>query len=165
MESQFELDVIEFIDTPVSVIGDEPSASQKCERFIAFYFGHSIYCVRAEKVAEVIHALPVAMLPSSPHGISGITAIRGEVIAVVNLPELTNQEGGAEHDESKMVVLRSPENQTQFAIPADQMHPVVMLPGSLIDGAKGFITPIEHEGGLYKVIDTEMLYAEIAAHI
>ena len=91
--------------------------------------------------------------------------LRGEVIAVVNLPELTNQEGGAEHDESKMVVLRSPENQTQFAIPADQMHPVVMLPGSLIDGAKGFITPIEHEGGLYKVIDTEMLYAEIAAHI
>ncbi|MEJ7847780.1 MAG: chemotaxis protein CheW [Pyrinomonadaceae bacterium] len=165
MESNFELDLNEFIDPPVSMIGNEHSANQKCERFIAFYFGLGLYCVRAEVVAEVIHALPVAVLPNSPRGISGITAIRGEVIAVLNLKELVNEEGGAGHAKSKMVVLRSPENQTQFAIPADRMHEVVMLPESVIDCANTLVTQVEHEGGFYKIIDTKMLYAEIAAHI
>lgn len=165
MEPDFELDLAGFINPPVSVIGDEPSATQKCERFIAFYFGDELYCVLSEAVAEVIQALPVAALPHSPHGISGITAIRGEVIAVLNLRELVNEEVGAGQAGSKMVILSSPENQTQFAIPADRMHEVVMLPDSVADGTNSLLRQVDHDGGHYKVIDAEKLYAEIAAHI
>ena len=165
MEPDFESDLAELINPPASVTGDEHSATQKCERFIAFYFGQGLYCVRAEAVAEVIHALPVAFLPNSPHGVSGITAIRGEVIAVLNLKELVNEESGAGQAGSKMVVLRSPENQTQFAIPADRMHEVVMLPESVNGSTNDLIRQIMHDGGVYKVIDPKMLYAEISAHI
>ena len=165
MDSNFELDLVEFIEPPVSVAGDEHFAAQICERFIAFYFGHGLYCVRAEAVAEVIHALPMAMLPNSPRGISGITAIRGEVVAVLNLKELVNEEGGTAQSKSKMVILRSPENHTQFAIPADRMHEVILLPESVSESAAGLVRQVDHEGNTYKVIDTAMLYAEIAAHI
>ncbi len=165
MDPNFELDLVDFIEPPVSVTGDEDFAAQKCERFIAFYFGQGLFCVRAEAVAEVIHALPMAVLPNAPRGISGITAMRGEVVAVLNLKELINEEGGGAHSKSKMVVLRTVENHTQFAIPADRMHEVILLPESEIESQNELVRQVDHEGNTYMVIDTGMLYAEIAAHI
>ncbi|MBC7899542.1 MAG: chemotaxis protein CheW [Saprospiraceae bacterium] len=154
------LDPVEFTNLPLSSIRDEHSAAQTCERFIAFYFGDKLYCVVAEMVAEVIHPLSVAILPNAPRGVLGIAALRGEVVTVLSLKDLLKEESGAANAKSKMIVLQRNENETQFAIPVDRMHEVVMLPSHM--GAAELVRRIEHEGSVFNLIDIERLSAEIS---
>ena len=157
IDQKRELDLtspIEFTNLPGSSLQDEHSAAQKLERFIAFYFGKNIYCVPADMVAEVIHPLSIAILPNSPRGVLGIAAIRGEVVAVLNLKELLQEEGGALQGKSKMIVLKPKDGLTQFAIPVDRMHEVVMLPADTFESNAGgnaadLVRRIEHNTSVY----------------
>ncbi len=151
----------EFICPPTTSTSDEYSATKTCERFIAFYFGVKLYCVKAQSVAEVVHSLTVAVLPNPPGVLAGIAALRGEVIVVLDLKDALKEEGGSSRDRSKMIVLRQQDGQTQFAIPIDQLHEVVMLPLEVLKPSGGLVQIVEYQESVYNIIDLEKLSVEI----
>jgi chemotaxis signal transduction protein len=99
----------------------EPDAG----RYVAFYFGESLYCVAAAEVAEVTHPLPVSPLPNGPASLYGISQLRGEIAAIVDLRTLLGERESQSAIRTKFVVLRSAEDDTRVAFPVDRMHEFV----------------------------------------
>lgn len=167
MDQNLVSDLFAVTSWDVPSTGGEDSEAGKFERFIAFYSGSGLYCVRADDVAEVIHAVPVAAIPNPPRGISGIAAFRGEVLTILSLRELSSESDAGQSEKSKMVVLQAAEDHSQFAIPSDRMHGVVMLPQTVSRSAieNGFVRHVKHDGSDYNLLDIEKLSAEISADV
>lgn len=96
-------------------------------RFVTFYFGDDLYCLAADEVTEVTHPLPVSPLPHGPEFLSGISPLRGEIVAVIDVGRMLGRILVTSPARSKCVVLRRSENETQAAFKVDKMHELVTL--------------------------------------
>ena len=160
----------EVSNTTLLSIGDEPPSSENCEKFVAFFLGNSIYCVSSKAVAEIVHPLPVSPLPTAPPSITGIAAIRGEVVAVTNLKKILGLEDSPSNGKAKLIILRSNAKNTQFAIPVDSMHELISVvpdaitpdPSSKPDGITKLV---KHDNDVFKIIDTRVLLERVEASI
>ena len=121
------LSSVELSNTASFPNSDEWTASEKCEKFVAFFLENSIYCISSASVLEVVHPLPVAPLPNAPSSILGIAAFRGEVVAVINIKRVLGLESSNATGKAKLVILRSKAKDTQFAIPVDSMHELISI--------------------------------------
>ncbi len=141
-----------------------------CEKFVAFFLGNCIYCVSSKAVAEVVHPLPISPLPTAPSSITGLAAIRGEVVAVTNLKKILGLEDSPANGKAKLIILRSNAKNTQFAIPVDSMHELISVvpdaitsdPGSMPDGITKLV---KHDNDVFKIIDTTVLFERVKASI
>jgi chemotaxis signal transduction protein len=118
---------------PDPSIRDERSAGPKCERFVAFFLGEKLFGIQADKVAEVAQPQHVTSLPNAGPGLMGITALRGEVIAVLDLAHLLGEVSAPTAAKPKLVVLHGSHPETQFSFPVDRMHEVVSLTANQIE--------------------------------
>ena len=147
-------------------IGDEWPAAEKCEKFVAFFLGGVLYCMASKAVAEVVHPLPVAVLPHSPAWLSGIAAFRGEVIAVINTKEMLGHGELAATRKAKLVILRSNAKETQFAIPVESMHELVAIKPQAVtsdpNASDGMTRLAEHDNNVLTMIDAEILFERLA---
>ena len=113
----------------VKAVAEKPSASHSADstRYVTFFFGDALYCVAADEVAEVAHTLPVSPLPHGPEFLSGISPLRGEIVAVIDVGRMLGRSTVASSARSKCVVLRKSETETQPAFKVDRMHELVTL--------------------------------------
>lgn len=164
------LSSLELSNPALFSIRDERPAAEKCEKFVAFLLGSGIYCISSKAVAEVVHPLPVAVLPNTPAAISGIAAFRGDVIAVINIKEMLGMEESTATGKAKLIILRSNAKDTQFAIPVDSMHELIAISPEAITvnpnaGSGGMTRLVEHESNVFKVIDPDILFRRLEQSI
>ena len=139
-EALLELDLLEGIglqDLPGSLVRDEYFAKSNFERFVTFYIGEMLFGVPADEVAEVVHPFRVTPLPNMPANLVGIAAVRGEVVAVLDLKRAIGAQAGAANVKAKLIVLNQKGSKMQMAFPVDKMHEIVLLAEKDISPTRG----------------------------
>lgn len=152
------------------LVGDELSAAEQCEKFVAFYLGNSIFWIPSSMVLEVVHPLPIAELPNAPSSILGIAAFKGDVVAVVNIKKALGLAASTANGKAKLIILRANAKETQIAIPVDSMHELIaVLPEAVTsdpNAASGGLTKlVEHEGTVFRMIVASVLLKELEQSI
>lgn len=152
-------------DASFSFVGERCQTENR-EKFVAFFLGNEIYCISSATVLEVVHPLPVAILPNAPAWISGIAAFRGEVVAVINIKKILGISESSANGKTKLVILRSNAKETQFAIPVDSMHELLAIsPESIAvdpnDRTGGLTRLVEHESNVFRTIETDILFEKL----
>lgn len=147
MDSEFfqasqPLTATDFSPLPDPSFRGEHSAEPKCERFVAFLLGEKLYGVRSDRIAEVAQPQPITPLPNAEPGLMGITALRGEIIAVLDLAYLLGEVSAPISGKPKLVVLHSSDSEAQISFQVDRMHEVVTLAANQIEPA-GSTSPID----------------------
>lgn len=144
----------------------ERHETENHEKFVAFFLGNEIYCISSTTVLEVVHPLPVAALPNAHEWISGISAFKGEVVAVINIKKILGISESAISGKAKLVILRANAKETQFAIPVDSMHELLAISSESIaadpnDKTGGLIRLVEHESNVFRTIETGILFEKL----
>lgn len=160
-----ELDLlspIELVNLPDSLHSDELVAPKKREKFVGFFLGAKLFCVPAEKVSEVAHPPAITSLPNSPQSLLGIAAVRGEVVAVVNIKKLLHEGISRSDGKSKLIVLQAEEKETRIGFPVDKMLEVVTIADDEIepcgDRPQSYIVGSSvQEAGVFHLIGTDKL--------
>ena len=124
-ESMLDLDNIAAEAVEGSENGSNGHQISSQPRFVCFQLGSGSYCVSADQVAEVSHPLSVTKLPGGTTLLMGIASMRGEIVAVVDLRTMLNEKPPAFSSKPKFVVVMSPDNGCQIALPVDGMRDMV----------------------------------------
>ena len=151
-------------------IGDELSAAERCEKFVAFFLGTSIFWIPSSTVLEVVQPLPVAELPNAPSSILGIAAFKGDVVAIVNIKKVLGLEESTANGKAKLIILRANAKETQIAIPVDSMHEMIaVLPEAITSdpnaSSGGLTRLVEYEDSVFKIIAPGVLIKELEQSI
>jgi purine-binding chemotaxis protein CheW len=101
----------------------------RTEKFVTFHLGETLYAVLAAAVAEVTHPLPVTSLPNAPAALMGISPLRGEIIASMDLRRLLcDVPPGSISPKSKQLVFkRRSAEALPIAFTADRLGEIVTL--------------------------------------
>ena len=136
-------------------------AVSDCEKFVVFQIEDEFFAVPAVAVKEVTHPLPVTALPDSPNWLQGISNLRGEIVAIVNL----NHRKSAPRisPKSKIVILKTAKFDTLVGFFADRISEIVAIAGSSIERTEdpnilGRATINANSVGLF---DIDRLFASI----
>jgi chemotaxis signal transduction protein len=111
-------------DSPAEITGEGQPGSG-VDKFISFELGGGLCCVAASGVAEVAQPMPVAPLPNGPHWLLGLAAYRGEPVAVID-PGIIAKPTAEGRGKAKVIVFRPRPNETQFALPIDSLHEMII---------------------------------------
>jgi purine-binding chemotaxis protein CheW len=101
------------------------------------------YAIEARYVQTVMRMSEYGALPHAPAHFVGLSAVRGELVAVVDLRQLLHVDRPGLGDLSRMIVLGT--EQAELAILADLVHEVTFLAVDDLRPAPDFATGIERE--------------------
>lgn len=59
--------------------------AREARNFVSFHVGGVEYAVHVASVREVLNPGPLSAVPRAPLGVSGVTELRGEIVAVLDL--------------------------------------------------------------------------------
>lgn len=115
---------------------DEPD--QGLAKFVSFYLGEKLYALYARAVAEVSHPLPITELPGSCDALCGISPLRGEIVALLDIRKLIGEPTRALQPKSKVLILRSgSRDDTSIGFEVDKVGEIVSLPINELKPATG----------------------------
>lgn len=144
-----------------------PTPSDDCdartEKFVSFKLGAGSYAVLAAAVAEVTHPLPLTPVPSPPPGLLGISPLRGDILAALDIRRLLGEPPAAASDpKSKQIVLkRTNAHAAKLAFTVDRIGEIAAIDVLQIrpvpEASEFFIGEIQIEGRMIKVIDHSKL--------
>lgn len=107
--------------------GPEVEGTVEPVKFVSFVLGNDTFVIPAALVAEVVNPLPVTPLPNSPTILAGISALRGEILAVLDLSGINTDQPVSEMSRPKLIVLASEGDSLRVAIPVDRVSELQSL--------------------------------------
>lgn len=131
---------------------------------LSFTLGRERYAIETRFVREVARSGDVTPVPGAPAFVMGITHMRGDVLAIIDLPRLFGVAGGGITDRACTIVLGA--GASELGMLADAVHAVDALP------AKQVLAPPESIAGIGRaslrgvtrnaliVIDGDMLLSD-----
>jgi purine-binding chemotaxis protein CheW len=75
------------------------------EQFITLGVGAEVFAIPIAHVQEILDLRPIARLPQAPHGLLGMTDLRGQSVAVVDLRALLGEPPGETGEGTRILVL------------------------------------------------------------
>lgn len=145
----------------------EARAGTRTEKFVSFKLGDGSYAVLAAAVAEVTHPLPLTPLPDLPPGMVGISPLRGEILAAVDLRLLLGEGAAKSADpKAKQIVLKPPSGDAApIAFTVDRLGEIATIDLSAIRAvpvsSEFLIGEAGAHGRIIKVIDHSKLAAAV----
>lgn len=138
------------------------------ERFVVFFLSEQLYGISAQNVAEVSQPVPIAALPNAPEWLSGIGNLRGEIMAVVDLPTIVGERSKIASPKTKLIVLNTKKYDTAIAFPADKLCEIVILDEKNFITAGGEKSPyvsasFTYQSNIVRLIDCDKLLKSLAA--
>lgn len=154
------------LDLTASFLADESKPAAGGEKYVTFTQGAEFYAISSVMVTEVVASLIVAPLPKAPEWLHGIANLRGEIIAVLNLPLLFGIYDAASAPKSKFVVLRSPAFEFGAAFAADRLNEIVTLADEQIQRLENENSPFifgraAFQSNTLNLIDAKKLLASL----
>lgn len=101
-----------------------PPAGEVIE-VLTFALGGERYGVETKHVREVVRLADCTPVPGTPSYLLGVTNLRGEILAVVDLRELLGLARGTPTDSSRVVVLGA--DRPEFGVVADEVDELVAV--------------------------------------
>lgn len=145
-------------------VPDESPDSSEILEVITFPLGAEQYALETRFVREVYRAGDITPLPGSPSFVIGLTNLRGEVLAVLDLRQFFEVEKTDESEHPQIVVLGR--DRVEFGILVDDVYEVSTLrledildaPGSVSGAARDYLRGVTK--GALSVLDGEALLAD-----
>ena len=75
------------------------------EQFITLGIGAEVFAIPIAQVQEILDLRPITRLPQAPHGLLGMTDLRGQGVAVVDLRALLGAPPGETGEGTRILVL------------------------------------------------------------
>lgn len=115
------------IPRPNGTLDTRPPLPAKSEKFVSFYVGRNLYAVHSSMVAEVVHPLAVTALPDMPSWLMGISNLRGEIAAVVNLKKLLAEDGVPPAVKTRLLILNAKDAEMALSFPVDALNEMLTI--------------------------------------
>lgn len=137
------------------------------EKFVTFQLGEVNYAIQAASVAEVSEILPLTSLPGMPAGLLGISPLRGEIVAKVDLRRMLDEKAHkSANPKAKEIVLdRTAAGAIQFSFAVDRLGEITTIDVSKIrpaeSGSDVLIGEVEIDGRTLRVVDHRRVIASI----
>lgn len=113
-------------------VPEAPQPSAAALELLVFSLAGALYAVELRYVREVTRLVELSPVPGLPSWFSGVTSVRGEILALIDLRGFLGVAGAGLSDSSRAVVLGR--ERGEFAILADELARIVSLsPGELIE--------------------------------
>jgi len=158
---------IGFSDSTTPLYDDELFACAPGEKFVVFFLSGKLYGIPAREVAEVSQPLPVAALPNAPEWLLGIGNLRGEIIAIANLPKIIGENSPVLTAKTKLIVLKAKNYDTAIAFPIDKLSEIIAEHDKNFEAAGENESPFvyakfTHQSNVVRLIDSGKLLTSIA---
>ena len=145
---------------------DHPSGTRP-EKYVSFQLGETTYAIQATIVAEVSQQLPITPLPGTTPFLLGMSPLRGEILAIVDLRAmLCEKPSRSAGSKAKEIVLkRATAGATPIAFAVDRLGEIATIAISDIrqmpDSNEILIGEAVSEIHTLKVIDHTKLFSSI----
>ncbi|HEX9927643.1 MAG TPA: chemotaxis protein CheW [Pyrinomonadaceae bacterium] len=136
---QFKATETSFEILPEPSFADETEQTNETRSpFVVFKLDAEYFAFPASTVAEIGHEPQFSALPFVPSWFSGITNLRGDVIAVLDLRGLWEKSAAAPDARRKMLVVRSEKENLTVGLLIDAVSEIRYLGESEINSAQNF---------------------------
>lgn len=127
---------------PSASAWDEPQAGVEPATYVTFELADQVFAVDVANVREILDMQPIAALPNAPGDLLGMVDVRGEGIAVVDLPGRLGLMGQRELSEGRIVVFEfgTTDPPTPLGVIADRVLSVIEIPDAEIEPAPSGMT-------------------------
>jgi len=145
---------------------DHPSGIRP-EKYVSFQLGETTYAIQATIVAEVSQQLPITPLPGTPPFLLGISPLRGEILAILDLRAMLCEKPlkSASPKAKEIVLKRATAGATPIAFAVDRLGEIATIAISDIrpmpDSNEILIGEAVSETNTLKVIDHRKLFSSI----
>ncbi len=162
ISANFDLSAIDLLDLSDPLFLDEKVSEIKGEKYIVFYLDAEMYAVCSKQVAEIFQPLAITPLPNIPGWLLGIANFRNDIISVIDLQKLWQKQDLSVSPRSKLVVLRSENDESKVAFAIDKFSEIVTLPDEKIQPVDDKSFPYIcgktiHKSNTLNLIDAEKL--------
>ena len=110
----------------------EESKPERIREFLSFGLAGATYAIPVERVREIIRLREVTPMPRVPACITGVVALRGDVVQVVDMRIRLGLEMGAPTRRSRIIVLHGDDNRVT-GIAVDSVQEVLRVNEEEID--------------------------------
>lgn len=158
---------IGFSDSTNPIYDDEIFAGTPGEKFVVFFLSNKLYGILAREVAEVSQPLEIAALPNAPGWLLGIANLRGEIIAIANLPKILGENFPISTAKTKLLVLKTKNFDTAIAFPVDKLTEIVAEHDKNFAAAEKNLSlfvyaEFPHQSDVVRLIDSGKLLSSLA---
>jgi purine-binding chemotaxis protein CheW len=120
---------------------DEAGIEAEPQTYVTFELSGQVFAVDVGHVREILDLQPIARLPNAPGDLLGMIDVRGEGIAVIDLPARLGLHGGIDAEEGRIVVFEFGEDgRTAVGVIADRVLSVVEIHEGDIETAPSAMT-------------------------
>jgi len=119
---------------PAASGGTAPGGAAEPRTYVTFELAGQDFAVDVTHVREILDLQPIAALPNAPGDLLGMVDVRGEGIAVVDLPGKLGLRGGTSAEDSRILVFElGAEPPTPVGVIADRVLSVIEIPEAEIE--------------------------------
>jgi len=145
-----------------------PAASAVIE-VVHLVLGEERYAIETNCVREILRLKEFTPVPETPDFLLGVTNLRGQIVAVMDLRQFFGIAPQRPTDHSRVIVLG--QERVEFGLLADAVHEVTLLrideiretPGSVAVGARAYLRGVT--GDALLVLDGAALLLDPRLHI
>lgn len=131
------------MDEPVGhwLSADRDTGPSEPDTYLTFELAGQIFAVDVADVREILDMQPISRLPNAPADLIGMIDVRGEGIAILDLPSKLGLERQHNRTESRFVVLELGTTSRQpIGVIADRVLSVVAVSADAIEPAPATMT-------------------------
>ena len=104
----------------------EPAAAARVLEVVVFDIAGECYAIETAHVREVVRLAGLAPLPGAPDFLAGVTNLRGQILAVIDLRQLFGVAGAGAAEPARVIVLG--DGRAEIGVLAETLHEVAALP-------------------------------------
>ena len=143
---------------PEDAAGEQPTREIE---MLSFRLGGEEYALMVEDVKEVLKNRDLTQVPNAPEYILGVTALRGPILAVIDLSRRLGLPPAARDEKSRILVVSSNDEDTGIVV--DRVTGVVRIqpedirpvPETIVQGAEYLRGIVRKNDRLYILLDRE----------
>ena len=155
----------EAVPPPISANENQPAP--RTEKFVTFHLGEAVYAISAALVGEVSQILPLTPLPGARSCLLGLSPLRGEIVAKIDLRSLLGERPvSSGNPKAKEIILKRPAaGSTPVAFAVDRLGEIATLDIAQIRPLPGnsdfFIGEVKYNERSLRVVDHRRLFTSI----
>jgi purine-binding chemotaxis protein CheW len=150
-----------------SLTAEKPIPAAETNRYVVFFLGGGQWAAPLEDVLEMATVPKITPLPHVPGFVSGVTNLRGEVLAVIDLRSVVGFDSPSDPARERLLVMKAPGREATGGFIVDGVRGLARVaPGDIAapawpagEQAARFLRGVTgQDGALLNVLDTKTLF-------
>ena len=122
-------------------MSDEPAPTTVVQRqLVVFLLDNERYAVPIDELKEIVKAMPVTPVPSSPEFILGVINLRGKILPVLDLEKLFNLQRDTAPAAAPHIMVVEAETDNSYGVQVDTVAEIIKAGEDMIQPAPSMVT-------------------------